>query len=358
MEFGLTWAKINEMEYVTRAEDAGYTHLWVTDSGLIRSDSFAMMTLAAMTTKHMTVGTGVAVPGLRLAPVLAGGVATVNRIAPGRVFCAMGTGNTGMRMLGRKPMRLKDFEQYARTVKGLLTVGEADYPNQANQANQDKPHKIRFMLTDKGYVNIKDPIPLILAGYGPKAQALAGEIADGLTTAIPRAGDLDSIWANVKTGAARSGRSLENFHLSVRLNIAVLEKGEAVTSDRIIDEFGPAIMTAVHSTMDRHLEYGEDPPDFLRPIWKDYLAFHMSRPADKRQQMMHESHNAYVAADERRFVTEEMIRKFCVVGDPGAIVEQLKEMERRGVKQLMCNFPLDRGYQMVQDYSRNIIRRM
>jgi alkanesulfonate monooxygenase SsuD/methylene tetrahydromethanopterin reductase-like flavin-dependent oxidoreductase (luciferase family) len=53
-----------------------------------------------------------------------------------------------------------------------------------------------------------------------------------------------------------------------------------------------------------------------------------------------------------------MIRKFCVVGDPGAIVEQLKEMERRGVKQLMCNFPLERGYQMVQDYSRNIIRRM
>ena len=66
MEFGLTWAKLDEMQYVTEAEKLGFTHLWTTDSGLIRSDSFAMMTLAALKTKHMTVGTGVAVPGLRL----------------------------------------------------------------------------------------------------------------------------------------------------------------------------------------------------------------------------------------------------------------------------------------------------
>ena len=45
MEFGLTWAKLDEMEYVTEAEKLGFTHLWVTDSGLIRSDAFVFLTM-------------------------------------------------------------------------------------------------------------------------------------------------------------------------------------------------------------------------------------------------------------------------------------------------------------------------
>jgi len=71
MEFGIIWSKIDEMDFVTDAEKLGFTHLWVTDSGLIRSDLFVMMTVAALRTTTMKIGTGVAVPGLRLAPVLA-----------------------------------------------------------------------------------------------------------------------------------------------------------------------------------------------------------------------------------------------------------------------------------------------
>jgi alkanesulfonate monooxygenase SsuD/methylene tetrahydromethanopterin reductase-like flavin-dependent oxidoreductase (luciferase family) len=352
MEFGLTWAKLDEMAYVTEAEKLGFTHLWVTDSGLIRSDAFVFLTVAAQQTKTMKLGMGVAVPGLRLAPTLAAGLATLNMVAPGRCFVAMGTGNTAMRLLGRKPMTVKSFEAYARSVRNLLDGSDAQYEHNGEQ------HTIRFMLTDKGYRNLRDPIPMYLAGYGPKAQALAGKIADGLTTSIPRAGALDQIWANVRRGAAESNRSLDDFHLSVRVNFAVLDPGEPVDSERIVNEFGPAIMTAMHSVMDRHLEYGEDPPEFLRPIWRDYLDFHMSRPAGERQKMMHESHNAYVAADERRFVTPEVIKRFCIVGQPAEVLEQVRELERKGVRQLMCNFPLERGYQMVRDYAKNIIEKL
>jgi len=352
MEFGLTWGKLDEMEYVTEAEKLGFTHLWVTDSPLIRSDAFVFLAVAAQQTKTMKLGMGVAVPGLRLTPTLAGGMATLNLIAPGRCFLAMGTGNTGMRLLGRKPMTLKRFETYARAVRNLLDGKDAEYEH-----NGEK-HNIGFMLTEKGYRNLRDPIPMYLAGYGPKAQALAGEIADGLTTHLPRGGMLDQMWSNVRKGAANSGRSLDTFHLSVRVNFAVLDPGEPVNSDRIVNEYGSAIMTAMHSTMDRHLEYGEDPPEFLQPIWKDYLDFHMSRPAAERQKIMHESHNAFVAPDERRFVTPEVIKRFCIVGQPAEVLEQVRELERKGVRQLMCNFPLERGYQMVRDYAKNIIQKL
>jgi alkanesulfonate monooxygenase SsuD/methylene tetrahydromethanopterin reductase-like flavin-dependent oxidoreductase (luciferase family) len=352
MEFGLTWAKLDEMEYVTEAEKLGFTHLWVTDSGLIRSDAFVFLTVAARETRTMKLGMGVAVPGLRLAPTLAAGMATLNMIAPGRCFVALGTGNTAMRLLGRKPTTLKRFEAYARAVRNLLDGKDAEYEHGGEK------HAIRFMLTDKGYRNLRDPIPMYLAGYGPRTQALAGEIGDGLTTNIPRGGTLDQIWSNVSNGATRNGRSLDHFHLSARVNLAVLDPGEPVDSARIVDEYGPAIMTAMHSTMDRHLEYGEEPPEFLRPIWKDYLEFHMARPAAERQKMMHESHNAYVAPDERRFVTPEVIKRFCIVGEPAEVLEQVRELERKGVRQLMCNFPLERGYQMVRDYAKNIIQKL
>jgi alkanesulfonate monooxygenase SsuD/methylene tetrahydromethanopterin reductase-like flavin-dependent oxidoreductase (luciferase family) len=352
MEFGLTWAKLDEMQYVTEAEQLGFTHLWTTDSPLIRSDAFVFLTAAALRTKTMRLGMGVAVPGLRLAATLAGGMATLNMVAPGRVFVALGTGNTGMRLLGRKPMALKNFETYARTVRALLDGRDAPYEHNGDS------HVIRFMLTDKGYRNLRDRIPMYLAGYGPRAQALAGEIADGLTSNVPRGGSLEQILANVEKGLTKSGRTLNSFHLSVRVNFAVLDPGEAVDSERIVNEYGPAITTAIHSTVDRHLEFGEEPPDFLKPIWKDYLAFHMARPAAERQKMMHESHNAYVAPDERRFVTPEVIKRFCIVGQPAEVLDQVRELERRGVRQLMCNFPLERGYQMVRDYAKNIIQKL
>jgi alkanesulfonate monooxygenase SsuD/methylene tetrahydromethanopterin reductase-like flavin-dependent oxidoreductase (luciferase family) len=84
----------------------------------------------------------------------------------------------------------------------------------------------------------------------------------------------------------------------------------------------------------------------------------MSRPAAERQKMMHESHNAYVAPAERRFVTPEVIKRFCIVGEPAEVLEQVRELERKGVRQLRCNFPLERGYQMVRDYAKNIIQKL
>ncbi len=353
MEFGITWAKIDDMEYVARAEALGYTHLWVTDSQTIRSECFAVLTMAALKTRSMKLGVGVAVPGLRLAPVVANGIATINRIAPGRTFVALGTGYTAMRMLGRRPMRLKDFAAYVKVVRGLIRGEEVDYPD--NGVN----HKVRFMLLDKGYINVQDHIPLYLAGDGPKVQALAGELAEGLVTmAIPRAETLRNVIANVGTGAERSARTLGDFYLMVRANLVVLKPGEAVNSDRIVDEIGPALMTMVHHMVDRQLETGADPPEFLKPIWKDYLAFHMGRPQASRQQMMHEGHNVFVKPEERRFITPEMIKAFCMISRPQDVADEVRELQRQGVRQIKCNFPPEGGYKMMEDFSRDVIEKM
>ncbi|MBT6275473.1 MAG: LLM class flavin-dependent oxidoreductase, partial [Chromatiales bacterium] len=109
MDFGIVTAKIDEIGYITHAENLGFTHAWVTDSQMIRSNCWAVLALAAQATRTMRLGTGVNVPGLRLAPVAANGIATINRIAPGRCFIGLGTGHTAMRTLGHKPMRVAPF---------------------------------------------------------------------------------------------------------------------------------------------------------------------------------------------------------------------------------------------------------
>jgi len=66
MDVGIVTAKVDEIGYITHAENLGYSHCWVTDSQMIRSNCWAVLALAAQQTRTMHLGTGVNVPGLRL----------------------------------------------------------------------------------------------------------------------------------------------------------------------------------------------------------------------------------------------------------------------------------------------------
>jgi len=176
MDFGIVTAKVDEIGYITHAENLGYTHCWVTDSQMIRSNCWAVLALAAQQTRTMRLGTGVNVPGLRLAPVTANGIATINRLAPGRCFISLGTGHTAMRMLGQRPMPLKPFREYIRVVRALLNGEEVDYT--LNGAT----HPIRFQMREHHFIDLEHAIKLYVAAFGPKAQVLAGELGDGLVS--------------------------------------------------------------------------------------------------------------------------------------------------------------------------------
>src|SRR6185436_21081509 len=148
------------------------------------------------------LGTGVNVPGLRLAPVAANGIATINRLAPGRCFIGLGTGHTGMRLLGRRPMKLAPFREYVDVVQRMLRGDEVAY------TLDGETHPVRFQMREHRFIDLEHRIPVYVAGFGPKAQALAGEIADGLVSGLPRGGTVPAMLANARRGAARIGRQL------------------------------------------------------------------------------------------------------------------------------------------------------
>src|SRR5437660_18034 len=47
MDVGIVTAKIDEIGYITHAENLGYSHAWITDSPMIRSNCWAVLALAA-----------------------------------------------------------------------------------------------------------------------------------------------------------------------------------------------------------------------------------------------------------------------------------------------------------------------
>jgi hypothetical protein len=56
VDFGIMTAKVDEIGYNTRAENLGYTHAWVTDSPMIRSNCWAVLALAAHQTRTIRLG--------------------------------------------------------------------------------------------------------------------------------------------------------------------------------------------------------------------------------------------------------------------------------------------------------------
>jgi alkanesulfonate monooxygenase SsuD/methylene tetrahydromethanopterin reductase-like flavin-dependent oxidoreductase (luciferase family) len=249
-------------------------------------------------------------------------------------------------------MGVKAFSEYLRVVRALLRGEEVDY------TLHNVTHPIRFQMRDFHYIDVEHYIPIYVGGFGPRAQALAGELGDGLITGIPRGGPLPQALANVRQGAARAGRTLEHFYTVALVNLVMLEPHEVFNSERVIEACGAAIMANVHYLVDWVKETGGDPPEYVRPIWNEYMALHRSRDAERRHQKLHESHYTYLDPQEARCVTPEMVKAFCIAGRPEAIVEQLQDLEHQGLRAINCALRLDTQYRFIEDFARHVMSRM
>jgi 5,10-methylenetetrahydromethanopterin reductase len=353
MDFGIMTAKVDEIGYITHAENLGYTRCWVTDSPIIRSNCWAVLALAAQATRTMRLGTGVNVPALRLAPAAANGIATINRLAPGRCFIGFGTGHTGLRLLGRKPMRLAPFREYVEVVKKLLRGEEVDYPLEGES------HPIRFQMREHRFIDLDHAIPVHVAGFGPKAQALAGEIADGLISGLPRGGTLPEMLANARRGAARAGRALPgDFYTSAMVTLVMQGPREPLDAPRILAECGAAVLSGLHYLVAEHLETGKEPPPYARGVWKSYLDWLNEAPPEVRHQRLHGSHYSFLDPEEARFLTPELIRGSCLAGTPEELVDQVRELGRQGLSAIMLYPPLNRQYRVIEDFAERVMARL
>ncbi len=354
MQFGIcVMANIDEIGFFAHAENLGYDAVWVADSQMLFSDCYAVLALAAQHTSRLRLGPGTAICGTRIPPVQAAAIATLNRLAPGRVHLGIGTGNTAMRSMGQKPMRIKEYAAYLHVLSALLRGETVDY----TYNGVSRP--IKVLMHEDRYMNLQPKIPLYVSGFGPRAMRLAGAYGDGLVFAIPPRGmAVPEALAHARQGADRAGRTLAGFRNCALTNIVLLEPGEPVDSERVIRLVGPNVMASVYYFFDEVHEKDIDPPDFLKPYWQRYGDLVAEVPAAHWHFRTHEYHYTALHPGEAALIDAELIRATCMVGTAEELIEQIRELERQGLQELMFATGNDEKWRFAEAFSRQVMAKL
>ena len=344
-------SKIDDIDEAVLAEQLGYSHVWVADSQMIWSDCYAVMALIADRTSRIRIGTGVAVAGTRPAAVTAAAHATINRIAPGRVFCGVGTGNTAMRIMGHKPIGLAEFDDYLRTLRLLLDGQEADVHWRGAVA------PTRHLMPDHGFVAFSPRMPMYVSAFGPKSMQIAARRGDGIVMSIPPvASAMEAVWARLEAGGTQIDRS--NYFACSLNTIVVLDEGEAHDSSRVKEEAGAFAIVALHYAYEQWRQYGRRPGPQYGEFWADYVAMIEEIPEERRHLRIHAGHNCWVTPEEERFLTKELIEATCLVGTPVEIADRLKALHAVGLDQMMILPPLAAKEKVLRDVAEKVFPRL
>jgi alkanesulfonate monooxygenase SsuD/methylene tetrahydromethanopterin reductase-like flavin-dependent oxidoreductase (luciferase family) len=305
---------------------------------------FATMALAADRTSRIRIGTGVAVAGTRPAPVLAAGMATIARIAPGRVFCGVGSGNTAMRIMGHKPVTIAELDEYLRVLRPLLRGEEVALSYRGRTA------RTRHLMPDAGFVDFTHDIPLHVSGFGPRSIALAGRHGDGLVVG----GSLTPSAVSAMKGL--TGRP--DIELTALTTMVVLEPGEDAGSERVRAQAGSMAISGLHYAYEQVAQYGAPPPAYAASFWDDYVAQVEAVAPERRHLHVHRGHCCWVEPDEERFVTRELIEATCMVGTADELAARCRALDDAGLHQLMLLPPLACKEQVLADVAEHVMPRL
>jgi alkanesulfonate monooxygenase SsuD/methylene tetrahydromethanopterin reductase-like flavin-dependent oxidoreductase (luciferase family) len=346
-------ADIDEIGFFSHAEGLGYDSVWVTDSQMLFSDCYAVLALAARQTNRLRIGPGTAICGTRIPPVQVAAMATLNRLAPGRVFLGIGTGHTAMRSMGQRPMKIADFAEYLRVLSALLRGEVVDY------AFNGVSRPAAMLMHEWKYMNLEPRIPLYVSGFGPRAMGLAGEYGDGLVFAIPPRGvPVATALGHARQGASRVNRDMTGFHSAALTSVAVLQPGEAVDSERIKAALGPNVMASV-GYFYADVQRGRTPlPPFLERIWQPYCALVEQTPPERRHFRNHEYHYTKLHPGEAELIDAQLIRDTCLVGEPDELIERIRQLERDGLRELTFAVGNDSKWRLAEDFARLVMLKL
>jgi len=207
------------IDAAVRAEKAGYDSVWVGDSLLARprGEPLTLLGAVAGATSRVRLGTAVLLPLLRHPLSLAHGLATLDRIAHGRLVVGVGPGaelpgtHAELKALGlpsdrRVGAMLSAIERMRRLWRNEETGIEL----------QPRP------LQPGGP-------PIWLGGSGPRMLRLAGTTFDGWLPFSPTPSDYASGFRAVREAAEGAGRDPDGIATGAYLTVAVGDDSREAT---------------------------------------------------------------------------------------------------------------------------------
>src|SRR5882762_4984463 len=305
MQFGITIKPDMPVERIIaltrQAEAAGFQYGRIFDSHILWLEPYPLLTLMAANTKSMRLGPCVTNPAVRDITVTSSLFATLNLISGGRMELGIGRGDSSRRVLGKKPVTPAELERAVATFRELTAGREVQYEGQ--------PARLSWAGTTGSP-------PVWIAGYGPKVLNMAGRIADGV---ILQFADPDLIaWCIgfVKQGAEAAGRDPRKIEI---MSAAAVWVSDDLKLARSRVRWFPALVS--NHVMDLIARYK---PEELPPALTSYVS---NRGGYNYQQ------HCEVDSTNSKFVSDEVVDRFCLVGSAEAHRKKLQALAQAGVTQ-------------------------
>lgn len=366
MDWGLHFpSHIQSWQWVSHGESSGFSYYMPYDS--IGSDVYETLALCAHNTKTIKLGPGVTSPRSRTAPVTVRAMATLNELAPGRCILGVGTGNTARRAWGMPPAKLVEVNNFVDVCRSMLRGEEALYVEGPDRyLREERRRYVKLLSPDWGFVNIKDEIPLFLAGSGPKMLEMAGEKGDGIIL-LGAIGEsfVDYCMEHIRIGAQRAGRDPKDIYTIVLTVYHILQEGETLESESVKQAVGPVVAVCLNiaalslANFERRMGSSEaNPlPDNIREAVMSFKKAYPVDETDIERRHLKFYGNYFVWNDEYGpLITPETINTSTLVGSPEEIIETVKRLESQGINQVMIA-PLPDPVASIDTFHEHIMSR-
>ncbi|MGW4080437.1 LLM class flavin-dependent oxidoreductase [Streptomyces asiaticus] len=331
-------------DLAVRAEELGLHSFWVYDTPMVHGDPFVALSLCAKATHRIRLGIGVTSPALRSAPAAASGLASLNALAPGRIICGVGTGNTARRTLGMRPATAARLENFTTALQDLCAGRSTEY------REGDRVRDIRFLHTG-AHVNTADPIEFVVAALqGPKAAAVAGRRGTGLISF----GLLDpTAWHalhDARRHAAQATPHDPDSHTDsyVITSLHLLDEDEAPHGDPARDATGHLVMSL--------LAFAADTPAFaeqLGPEEGEAVRRLLDRrgttaTAPDRHTKLYANYLGRIAPQDRDLILPSLMNTLALAGTRDDVRTRITALEQAGIDELLIQPVIDPPTEMAQ----------
>ncbi|MFJ8629551.1 LLM class flavin-dependent oxidoreductase [Streptomyces sp. NPDC093568] len=334
-------------ELAVRAEELGLHSFWVNDTPMVHGDPFVALSLCAKATSRIRLGIGVTSPALRSAPAAASGLAGLNALAPGRIICGVGTGNTARRTLGMRPTTTARLENFTAALQDLCAGRSTEY------RESDRVRDIRFLHTG-AHVNTADPIEFVMAALGPRAAAVAGRRATGLISF----GLLDpTAWhalhdarRHAAEDTPRDPGSRTDSYLVTSLHL--LDENEDPHGDAARDATGHLVLSLLAFAADTAAEK----PAFIEqlgPEEREAVRRLLDRrgttaTAPDRHTKLYPNYLGRIAPQDRDLVLPSLMNTLALVGTRDDLLARIATLEQAGIDELLIQPVTDPPIEMAR----------
>jgi probable F420-dependent oxidoreductase len=315
------------VELMALAESRGFEYGWTYDSHVLWQESFPLLTLAAQATKTMKLGHCVTNPGTREPTVLASGYATLHDISGGRMVMGIGRGDSARRYIGQQPVKVAEFERRLAMIKDFMNGRPVDW--------NGKELKLTWVRPEL------PEIPMWVAGYGPKALAVAGRVGDGVIIQLADPAIIQWIMDTARKAAEQAGRDPAELKCIVS---APSHISDDIGYAREQVRWFPAMVS--NHVMDLVERYGYD----------SEIPHELTEFVRVRKFYDYDEHSR-VGARHGEFVTDEICDRFCVLGSVEQATAKLQELETIGVDQFNIYLMTEGQEETLEAYGDGIIPR-